>query len=60
MPLNNGKSHKAFEENVREEIAAGKPQDQAVAIAYSEKRRSGSAGKKKRGPKRGPGWIDSA
>jgi hypothetical protein len=38
MPLNKGKSKAAFSENVRTEIAAGKPQKQAVAIAYSVKR----------------------
>ncbi len=39
MPLNYGKSKAAFSENIRAEIAAGKPQKQAVAIAYSVKRR---------------------
>ena len=38
MPLNKGKSKKAFSDNVKTEIAAGKPQKQAVAIAYSVKR----------------------
>jgi len=38
MPLIKGKSKKAFEHNVKAEIKAGKPQNQAVAIAYSEKR----------------------
>lgn len=41
MPLVKSKSKKAFSENVRREIAAGKPQKQAVAIAYSVKRKSG-------------------
>lgn len=35
------KSKKAFSSNVKTEMAAGKPQKQAVAIAYSVKRRSG-------------------
>lgn len=35
MPLNKSKSKKAFKENVKTEIAAGKPVKQAVAIAYS-------------------------
>ncbi|CAB4130970.1 hypothetical protein UFOVP128_46 [uncultured Caudovirales phage] len=35
MPLNKSKSKKAFEENVKTEIKAGKPTKQAVAIAYS-------------------------
>jgi hypothetical protein len=38
MPLIKSTSKQAFGENVRTEIAAGKPQKQAVAIAYSEKR----------------------
>lgn len=38
MPLIEGKTAKTragFSENVRREIGAGKPQKQAVAIAYS-------------------------
>lgn len=38
MPLIKSKSDKAFKSNVKAEIAAGKPQKQAVAIAYSVKR----------------------
>jgi hypothetical protein len=38
MPLTKSKSAKAFSKNVKAEIAAGKPQKQAVAIAYSVKR----------------------
>lgn len=38
MPLMSGKSKKAFSHNVRAEMNAGKPQKQAVAIAYSKKR----------------------
>ena len=38
MPLIKSKSKKAFKHNVEAEIAAGKSQKQAVAIAYSEKR----------------------
>lgn len=45
MPLKPGNSKKTISENVKKEIAAGKPQKQAVAIAYSETRRTG--GKKK-------------
>ncbi len=33
-----GKSQKAFTHNIKAEISAGKPQKQAVAIAYSKKR----------------------
>lgn len=40
MPLKSGKSKAAFSYNVKAEIAAGKPQKQAVAIAYSKKRKS--------------------
>jgi hypothetical protein len=45
MPLIKGakaRSKKGFGENVKREMEAGKPQKQAVAIAYSE------AGEKKR------------
>lgn len=47
MPLVKGKkasSKKGFSENVKREMEAGKPQKQAVAIAYSEADR----GKKKK------------
>lgn len=46
MPLVKGKkarTRKGFSENVKREMESGKPQKQAVAIAYSEARR----GKKK-------------
>jgi hypothetical protein len=43
MPLNKSKSRAAFSQNVRTEIAAGKPPKQAVAIAYSEKRAAGGS-----------------
>jgi hypothetical protein len=39
MPLNPGKSRAAFEHNVKTEMNAGKGQKQALAIAYSEKRK---------------------
>lgn len=38
MPLTRSTSKGAFAHNVRAEIAAGKPPEQAVAIAYSVKR----------------------
>jgi len=38
MPLIKSKSDKAFKSNIKTEIAAGKPQKQAVAIAYNTKR----------------------
>jgi hypothetical protein len=44
MPLKKGKSKAAFSQNIKTEIAAGKPQKQAVAIAYSV------AGKGKKAP----------
>ena len=49
MPLISGKAaktKKGFSENIRREIAAGKDQAQAVAIAYSKKR--GGAKRKKK------------
>jgi hypothetical protein len=36
--LKKSASPKAFKENIKTEIKAGKPVKQAVAIAYSEKR----------------------
>jgi hypothetical protein len=41
MPLIKSTSKKAFKENVAKEISAGKPPEQAVAIAYSTKRAAG-------------------
>jgi len=40
MPLIKGKSEKAFKQNIKTEIAAGKPRKQAVAIAYSVQQRA--------------------
>lgn len=39
MPLKKGKSRKAMSANIRTEMRAGKPQKQAVAIAYSMARK---------------------
>ncbi|MHA0866177.1 hypothetical protein ACR9HT_17935 [Enterobacter wuhouensis] len=45
MPLKKGKSKKVIGENIATEMNAGKPKDQAIAIAMNK------AGKKK--PKKG-------
>lgn len=42
MPLKKSGSKKAFKYNVKKEMHAGKPQDQALAIAYSVKRKFGT------------------
>lgn len=47
MPLIKSTSKKAFQKNVKKEIASGKPPKQAVAIAYSEKRAAAKKPKKK-------------
>lgn len=44
MPLKEGKSKKAFEKNIKTEIAHGKPPKQAVAIAYAVKRKNKAKG----------------
>lgn len=46
MPLKKSTSEKAFRENIRAEVAAGKPVKQAVAIAYSTKRAAARKSKK--------------
>jgi hypothetical protein len=40
MPLVKSKGKKAFSKNVAAEMNAGKPQKQALAIAYSVKRKA--------------------
>ena len=46
MPLKKSASPDAFRKNVKAELAAGKPQKQAVAIAYAVKREAAKKGKK--------------
>lgn len=46
MPLKKGKSKKAISANIKTEMAHGKPQKQAIAIAMRE---AGISKKKKKG-----------
>jgi len=54
MPLIKSKSKKAISKNIKTEMAAGKPQKQAVAIALSVARKAGGkiSQKKKKQKKR--------
>ena len=45
MPLRKGSSKKVISQNIRTEMHAGKPQKQAIAIAYNK------AGKARKGRK---------
>ncbi len=45
MPLHKGKSKKVISENIAELVRSGRPQKQAVAIAYDVARRSKKKGK---------------
>ena len=45
MPLKKGSSRKIVSSNIRAEIASGKPQKQAVAIALSVSRRGKKRGR---------------
>ena len=47
MPLTKSKSKAAFSKNVAAEMHAGKPQKQAVAIAYSATKEKPKSTKKK-------------
>ena len=48
MPLDKSKSKKAVSKNIKTEMAAGKPQKQAVAIALNVSRKSGAKIPKKK------------
>lgn len=48
MPLKQGKSQSTISANVRQLINEGYPRDQAVAIAYSEAKRSGKKDRKEK------------
>ena len=54
MPLKKGKSKKTISANIRELRKAGRPQDQAVAIALSTARGGKKRPKKKVRRKKGP------
>ena len=44
MPLHKGKSQEVIHQNIKAEMAAGKPLKQAIAIALSKKRQSMASG----------------
>ena len=48
MPLKKSASKKAVGENIKTELAAGKPRAQAIAIALDVQRRAGGGKKRKR------------
>jgi len=50
MPLEEGSSKEIIFRNIQAELRAGKPPKQAVAIAYSQARRSMRKGRKSRRP----------
>ena len=54
MPLVKSASKEAFRKNVKAEMAAGKPQKQAVAIAYSTQRTASGTQRTASGTKSAP------
>lgn len=52
MPLIKGKSPKTVSTNIKTEMAAGRPQKQAVAIALNTARKAGAKIPKPRAPRR--------
>jgi len=48
MPLKKGRSRKVINKNIKTEMAAGKPQEQAVAIALTKAGKSRIKRKKKK------------
>lgn len=51
MPLKKGKSKKVISSNIKKEMEHGKPQKQAIAIALSTARKSGTKIPQKRNKK---------
>lgn len=47
MPLSKGKSKKVIQQNIKTELAAGRPLLQAIAIAYSKASKSRNKSHKK-------------
>ena len=47
MPHIKSKSPEAFKKNIKAEVKVGKPVNQAVALAYAEKRAAAKKDKKK-------------
>ena len=53
MPLIKSKSKKAFQENVKTELASGRPLKQSLAIAYATKRAAGGRVEKPKSKSKG-------